>query len=70
MAQEDFLNTVTNILVLSVKKCEVLSNDGYDTISAIIHWKYDKIHECCITNSKLTTTRGGATYGDSEIKCL
>ena len=65
-----FLNTITNVLGLSVKQLEVLSNDGYDTISTIIHWKYDKIHECCTTKSKFTATRGGASYGNQKIKCL
>ena len=70
MAKEDFLNTVTNILVLSVKKCEVLSNDGYDMISTIIYWKYNDIHEGCTTKSNLKTTRGEAFYGDRKIKCI
>ena len=43
MAQEDFLNKITNVLVLSVKQHEVLSNDGYDMISNIIHWNCGEI---------------------------
>ena len=43
MAQEDFLNKITNVLVLSVKQHEVLSNDGYDMISNIIHWSCGEI---------------------------
>ena len=70
MAQAYFLNTITNVLGLSVKQCEVLSDDGYDTISTIMHWKYDDIRDWCTTKSKLTTTRGGAYYGDQKIKCL
>ena len=58
MAQSDFLNTITNVLGLSVKKREVLSDDVYDTISTIIYWKYYNIHECCTTKSEFTTTRG------------
>ena len=65
MSQADFLNTITNILGLSVKKDEVLSDDIYDTIYTIIHWKYDKIHEW-----KLTTTRGGDYFGERKTKCL
>ena len=45
MAQADLLNTITNVLGLSVKKREVLSNDVYGTISTIIYWKYNKIRE-------------------------
>ena len=59
---ECFLNTITNVLGLS--------NDGYDTISTIIHWKYDKIREWCTNKSKFTATRGGASYEDRKIKCL
>ena len=70
MAQENLINPITNVLGLSVKQREVLSNDGYDTISTIIHVKHGKIREWCTTKSKLTTTRGGAFYGDQAIKCL
>ena len=70
MAQADFLNTITNILGLLVNQHEVLSDGGYDTISNIIHWKYDKIHECFTTKSKLKTTRGGASYEYRKTKCL
>ena len=70
MAQAYFLNTIANILGLSVKKREVLSNDGYATISTIIHWKYDEICEWYTTKSKLTTTIGGVSYGFQKIKCL
>ena len=70
MEQAYFLNTITNVLGLSVKKDEVLSDDGYDTISTIINWKYDNIRECCTTKSKLTTTREGASYVDKKIKWL
>ena len=68
--QEDLLNTITNVLGLSVKQCEVLSDDGYDTISTIMHWKYDDIRDWCTTKSKLTTTRGGDSYGYQQIKCV
>ena len=70
MAQAYFLNTITNVLGLSVKQRKVLSDDGYETISTIIHLKYDKIHECCTTKYKLTTTRGLYYYGDQKTKCL
>ena len=70
MSQADFLNTITNILGLTVKQGEMLSDDGYDTISTIIHCNYSDICEWCTTNSKLTTTRGGYSYGDRKIKCL
>ena len=70
MGQADLLNTITNVLGLSVKQREVLSNDGYDTISTIMHYNYDKIRECCTTKSKLITTRGGSSYGDQKIKCI
>ena len=66
MAQADFLNTITNVLGLSVKQREVLSNYRYDTISNIIHCNYDKIREWCTTKSKLTTTKGGASYRDQK----
>ena len=45
MSQGDFPNTITNVLGLLVNKCEVLYDYRYDTISNIIHLKYDKIHE-------------------------
>ena len=64
MVQADLLKTITNILSLSVNQREVLSDEGYDTISTIAHWKYDDILEWYTTKSKLTTTRGGASYGD------
>ena len=64
MAQAYLLNTITNVLGLSSKQREVLSNDGYDRIFNIIHWKYYEILEWCATKSKLTTTRRGASYGD------
>ena len=48
----------------------MLYDDGYDTISTIIHWKYDSIRKWCTTKSKLTTTGGGATHGDSKIKFI
>ena len=70
MSQADLLNTITNVLGLSVKQHEVLYDDRYDTIYTIIHWKYEKIHEWCTTKSNLKTTRGGASYGDQKIKCL
>ena len=70
MAQAYFLNTITDVLGLSVKQRELLSYNGYDTISTIIYWKYDNICEWCTTKSKLTTTRGGASYGDQKIECL
>ena len=69
-AKEDLINTVTNILVLAVSQSEVLSNGVYDTISNIIHWKYDQIREWCPTKFKLTTTIGEATCGDITIKCI
>ena len=70
MSQADFINRITNILGLSVKQREVLSDDRCDTVSTIINWKYDEIHDWCTTKSKLTTTRGGASYGEEKIKCL
>ena len=70
MARADFLNTITNLFVISVKQREVLSNDGYDTISTIINCKCDKIRECFTTKSKLKTSRGGDSYEDRKIKCL
>ena len=69
MAQADFLNTITNVLGLSSDKHEVLSDDGYYTISTIIHWNYYEILYWCKTKSKLKTTRGGASCGDQNIKC-
>ena len=45
MSQAYFLNTITNVLGISVKQREVLFNDGYDTISTIIYWKYENIRE-------------------------
>ena len=58
--KEDLLNIVTNVLGLSIRKYEVISNGGYDTISNIIS-------EWCTTNSELTTNRGRATYGQRKI---
>ena len=49
--QEDLLNSVTNVLGLSFRKWEVLSDYVYYTISIIIHWKYKKAD--CIDESKL-----------------
>ena len=69
-AKADLLNTVTKILGLSVSQSEVLSNGVYDKIYTIIHWKYGQIREWCPTNFKLTTTRGGATCGDTKIKFI
>ena len=62
MTQADFLNTITNVLGLSVKQREMLSDYGYDTIFTSIHWKYDEISEWFTTKSKLTTTRVGDSY--------
>ena len=70
MVQANVFNTITNVLVLSVMLREVLSDDRYDTIFTIIHWKYDKICEWCTTKSKLITAKGGDSYGDQKIKCL
>ena len=70
MAQEDLLNTITNVLGLSVKQREVLSYDVYGTIYTIIYWNYDVIHEWYTTKYKLKTTRGGDSYGDQKIDCL
>ena len=70
MAHTYLLNTITNVLGLSVNQREVLSNNVYNTISTIIYWKYDKICEWCTNKSELTTARGGAFYGDQKIKCL
>ena len=70
MAKADLLNTTTKVLGLSVKKCEVLSDDRDDTISTTIHWKYDKIREWCTTKFKLKTKRARASYGYQKIKCL
>ena len=67
MAQADFFNTVTNVLGLSDKQLEVLSDDGYDTIFNIIHWKYDKIHEWFTTKYKLKKTIREAYYGDQKL---
>ena len=53
MAQAYFLNTITNVLGISVKKREVLYDDGY---------LHDNIREWFTTKSKLTTTRRGASY--------
>ena len=70
MARAYVLNKITNVLGLSVKKLEVLSDDVYDTISTIINWKYGDIRKWCTTKYKLTTTRGGASYGYPKTKCL
>ena len=70
MAQSDLLNTITNVLIFSVKQREVLSDDGYDTIYTVIHWKYYEICEWCTTKSKFTTPRGGDSYGYQKIKCV
>ena len=70
ISQAYFLNTITNVLGLSVKQRKVLFDDGYDTISTTIHWKYDRMREWCTTKSNLTTTRGGNSYGDQIIKFL
>ena len=70
MEKANILNTITNILGLSVNQHEVLSDDGYYTISTIIHLNYDDICYWCTTKSKLTTTRGGTSYGEQTIKCL
>ena len=64
MAQEDLLNTVTNVLSFKIRQNGVLSHDKYDTISIIIHWKCYEICEWYMTKSKFTTTRVGSTYGD------
>ena len=45
MAQADLLNTNTNVLGLLVEQREGLYDDGYDTISTIIHWNYGEIRE-------------------------
>ena len=66
IAQADFLNKITNVLGLSLKQSEMLSNDRYETISTIIHWKYDMIPEWCTTKPKLKNTRVGASYGDQK----
>ena len=66
MAQEDLLNTVTNVLGLSISQREVLCDDGYDTTSTIIYWEYNEIRECCTNKYKFTTTRGGATYREKK----
>ena len=70
MAQAYFLNISTNVLGLSVKQRQVLSNDRYDTIYTTIHFNYDGIREWCTTNSKLTTTRVGSSYVDLKINFL
>ena len=70
MAQADLLNIIINVLGILVKQREVLSDDGYDTISTIIHWNYDNTCEWFTTKYKLITTRGGDSYGDQKIKCL
>ena len=46
MAKENFLNTITNVLALSVKQHKVLSDDEWDTISTIINlevWWYMQV---------------------------
>ena len=68
--QANFLNTITYVLGLSVKQREVLYDDGYDTISTIIHRNYENIREWYTNKSKLTTTIGLTCYGDQRIKCL
>ena len=70
ISQSDLINTTTNVLGLSIDQRGLLYDDVYDTIFAIIHWKYEKIREWCTTKSKLTTTRGGSSYGDQKIKFL
>ena len=37
MAKKNVLNTITNVLALSVKQHEVLSDDEWDTIATIIN---------------------------------
>ena len=70
MAQADLPNTITNVLGLSVNQSDVLSDDIYDKISTIINCKYNNIREWYTNKSNLTTSRGGASYGDQNIKCL
>ena len=70
ISKADFPNTTTNVLYLSVNQREMLSDDRYDTISTIIHWKYDEIREWSTTKSKLKTTRGRASYGCRKVKGL
>ena len=70
MAQADFIKKIPNVLGLSAKQREVLSDDTYDTISTIIHMNYNETCEWCTTKSKLTITRRGASYGDQKIKCI
>ena len=70
MAQVYLLNTPTNVLGLSVKQYQVLSDDAYEKRSTIKHWTYDTIREWFTTKSNLTTTRGGDFYGDQKINCL
>ena len=70
MEQAYLLNTITNVLDLSVKQREVLSNGWYDIIYTIIHWNYDKIREWCTNESKLTTTIGGVSCGDQKTNFL
>ena len=64
MAQVDLLTTITNVLGFSSKQLEVLYDDGYDTVSTIIYWKFEKISEWCTAKSKLTTTIGGYYYSN------
>ena len=45
MARAYVLNKITNVLGLSVKKLEVLSDDVYEKISTIINWKYGDIRK-------------------------
>ena len=68
--QAYFLNTITNVLGLSVNQREVLCDDRYDMVSTIINWKYEKMRDCFTTKSKLTTPRRGASYGDRKIRCF
>ena len=66
IAQEYLLNSITNVLGLSVKQCKVLSDNGNYTISNIIHWNYDEIREWWTNKYKLKTIRGGASYGEKK----
>ena len=70
LAQAYLFNTITNFLGLSFKQREVLSDDRYDTISTIMHWKYDDIREWCTPKSKLKTTRVGDSHGERKFNCI
>ncbi len=44
--------------------------DGYDGPTSVINWRYNAIRKWASEKSKLSTTRGGCTYGDRRIKAI